>query len=93
MWGFNDTESVAIDRSEVMAEAYPGAANDIEKEIRDGDGLVCEQHPNLSFGHVCLKCNGSGVTIVVNPPEDCPSCDGHDTCAGPGMIVKDIIDD
>lgn len=38
-----------IDRSTVIAEAYPGASNDIEQIVHDGGGWVCEDHPWLPW--------------------------------------------
>jgi hypothetical protein len=55
----NPPEPVAIDRSEVVAEAYPGAANMIEAEVQALGGWVCEQHPELEFPHG--DCAGPGM--------------------------------
>lgn len=49
----------AIDRSEVVWELYPGAANDIEEIVERCGGWVCEQHPDLPFPHG--DCAGPGM--------------------------------
>ena len=51
--------SVSIDRSEVVFELYPGAANDIEAYVRAHGGWVCEQHPDQPFPHD--DCPGPGM--------------------------------
>lgn len=50
----------AINRSEVIAEVYPGAANDIEAHIEREGGLCCEIHPDLDWPHG--DCPGPGMT-------------------------------
>ena len=52
-------EVIAIDRSTVIAEIYPGAANVIETEVRRRGGWVCEEHPHLPFPHD--DCPGPGM--------------------------------
>jgi hypothetical protein len=59
------TERKAIDRSEVIAEAYPGAANDVEAHIGRHGGLVCEQHPDREWPHD--DCAGPGM-VRDEPP-------------------------
>lgn len=43
----------------MIAEAYPGAMNDIEEMAEARGGWVCEQHPWLPFDHD--DCAGPGV--------------------------------
>lgn len=50
----------AIDRSTVLAEAYPGAANDIEAMVQREGGMVCEDHPGKPAHHD--DCGAPGMT-------------------------------
>ena len=49
----------AIDRSSVIWEAYPGAANAIEQLAEEAGGWACEQHPGLEWPHG--DCAGPGM--------------------------------
>lgn len=49
----------AIDRSDVIGEAFPGATNAIEAEVGRLGGWVCEQHPHLEWPHD--DCAGPGM--------------------------------
>jgi hypothetical protein len=49
----------AIDRSEILWEAFPGAANQIEAEVEALGGWVCEEHPHLPWPHD--DCPGPGM--------------------------------
>ena len=51
--------TIAIDRSQVVFEAYPGAANDIEAYVKASGGWVCEQHPDKPWPHD--DCAGPGM--------------------------------
>lgn len=54
------SERRAIDRSQVIVEVYPGAANDIEEMAEAAGGWVCEIHPDLPFEHD--GCSGAGMS-------------------------------
>jgi hypothetical protein len=41
----------AIDRSRVLAEIYPGAANDLAAHVANHDDWVCEAHPEKPWKH------------------------------------------
>ena len=49
----------AVDRSRVIAEVYPGAANAIEAHVRARGGWRCELHPDRPFPHD--DCPGPGM--------------------------------
>lgn len=71
------------DRSHVIAEVYPGAANDIDRLAEAAGGWVCEQHPDKSWPHD--DCAGPGmfradVRATAGPRSSC--CGAEVTLAG-----------
>lgn len=50
---------MTTDRSLVEWEAYPGAANDLDRMAEEAGGWVCSHHPELEFPHG--DCAGPGM--------------------------------
>jgi len=57
---------MAVNRSLVIQEAYPAAANDITHLAEESGGWMCERHPHQQWPHD--DCPGPGeLRSPINP--------------------------